>query len=82
MPLSGSAAAVTADPLLDVVAGGQKAPGVRPRVPVGSPRRAIFDALTTEQVRQFAEIGEAINAALQREDVARDDQEVLPWRRR
>jgi len=45
-------------------------------------RRAIFDALTLEQVRQFAEIGEAINAALQREDTAQDDQGVLPWRRR
>ncbi|MFF5010230.1 MarR family winged helix-turn-helix transcriptional regulator [Streptomyces phaeochromogenes] len=45
-------------------------------------RRAVFDALTPEQVRQFAEIGEAINASLQREDDARDDQEVLPWRRR
>jgi len=45
-------------------------------------RRAVFDALTPEQVRQLAEIGEAINASLQREDDARDDQEVLPWRRR
>lgn len=45
-------------------------------------RRAVFDALTPEQVRQFADIGEAINAALQRADDARDDQEVLPWRRR
>ncbi|MDF3140297.1 MULTISPECIES: MarR family winged helix-turn-helix transcriptional regulator [unclassified Streptomyces] len=45
-------------------------------------RRAVFDALTPEQVLQFAEIGEAINAALQRVDAAQDDQEVLPWRRR
>ncbi|KUO15823.1 MarR family winged helix-turn-helix transcriptional regulator [Streptomyces dysideae] len=45
-------------------------------------RRAVFDALTREQVRQFAEIGEAVNAALQRVDAAQDDQEVLPWRRR
>jgi DNA-binding MarR family transcriptional regulator len=45
-------------------------------------RRAVFDALTPQQVRQFAEIGEAINAALQRVDAAQDDQEVLPWRRR
>ncbi|MFF4353135.1 MarR family winged helix-turn-helix transcriptional regulator [Streptomyces sp. NPDC001530] len=45
-------------------------------------RRAVFDALTPDQVRQFAEIGAAINAALQRVDAAQDDQEVLPWRRR
>jgi DNA-binding MarR family transcriptional regulator len=45
-------------------------------------RRAVFDALTPEQVRQFAEIGEAINAALQRVDATQDDQELLPWRRR
>ncbi|MET7571723.1 MarR family transcriptional regulator [Streptomyces sp. NPDC005492] len=45
-------------------------------------RRAVFDALTPEQVRQFAEIGEAINAALHREEEAGDDQESLPWRRR
>jgi len=45
-------------------------------------RRAVFDVLTTEQVRQFAEIGEAINAALQRADTAAADPEALPWRRR
>lgn len=45
-------------------------------------RRAVFDALTPEQVRQFAEIGEAINAALQRADAVGDDQRELPWRRR
>ncbi|WP_405976250.1 MarR family transcriptional regulator [Streptomyces sp. NBC_00988] len=45
-------------------------------------RRAVFDALTPEQVRQFAEIGEAINAALHREEDSGDDQEALPWRRR
>ncbi|MER5185025.1 MarR family transcriptional regulator [Streptomyces sp. NPDC002896] len=45
-------------------------------------RRAVFDALTPEQVRQFAEIGEAINAALLHVDTTEDDQEVLPWRRR
>ena len=45
-------------------------------------RRAVFDALTREQVRQFADIGEAINAALQRVDADRDDQDALPWRRR
>ncbi|MDH6213294.1 MarR family winged helix-turn-helix transcriptional regulator [Streptomyces pseudovenezuelae] len=45
-------------------------------------RRAVFDVLTRDQVRQFAEVGEAINSALQRMDAAEDDQEVLPWRRR
>ncbi|MFG2784249.1 MarR family winged helix-turn-helix transcriptional regulator [Streptomyces prunicolor] len=45
-------------------------------------RRAVFDVLTREQVRQFAEIGEAINAALHREEDAQGDQEALPWRRR
>lgn len=45
-------------------------------------RHAVFDVLTPEQVRQFAEIGEAINAALHREEDAGDDQEALPWRRR
>ncbi|MER6357543.1 MarR family transcriptional regulator [Streptomyces sp. NPDC001634] len=44
-------------------------------------RRAVFDALTPEQVSQFAAIGEAINGALHRMD-AGDDQEALPWRRR
>ncbi|MFI1047912.1 MarR family winged helix-turn-helix transcriptional regulator [Streptomyces griseoruber] len=45
-------------------------------------RRAVFDALTPEQVRQFAEIGEVINAALQGADATEDDQEPPPWRRR
>ncbi|MGW3285129.1 MarR family winged helix-turn-helix transcriptional regulator [Streptomyces sp. NPDC001002] len=45
-------------------------------------RHAIFDALTPDQVRQFAEIGEAINAALQHVDAAQDEEETLPWRRR
>ncbi|TPQ16704.1 MarR family winged helix-turn-helix transcriptional regulator [Streptomyces sporangiiformans] len=45
-------------------------------------RRAVFDALTPEQVRQFAEIGERINGALQRMDAGGDVQEALPWRRR
>ncbi|MCR3725056.1 MULTISPECIES: MarR family winged helix-turn-helix transcriptional regulator [Streptomyces] len=45
-------------------------------------RRAVFDALTREQVGQLAEIGEAINVALQRMDEGGDDQEPLPWRRR
>ncbi|BBC30106.1 MarR family transcriptional regulator [Streptomyces graminofaciens] len=45
-------------------------------------RRAVFDALTPEQVRQFAEIGEAIGDALQRVETAGADPAVLPWRRR
>ncbi|MEV5953910.1 MarR family winged helix-turn-helix transcriptional regulator [Streptomyces sp. NPDC051987] len=45
-------------------------------------RRAVFDVLTPEQVTRFAEIGEAINAALQRMDADGDAQEALPWRRR
>ncbi|MEU1344247.1 MarR family winged helix-turn-helix transcriptional regulator [Streptomyces sp. NPDC090075] len=45
-------------------------------------RRGVFDALTAEQVTQFAEIGEAINAALQRMDADSDEREALPWRRR
>ncbi|GHB82898.1 MarR family transcriptional regulator [Streptomyces umbrinus] len=45
-------------------------------------RRVVFDALTPEQVGQFAEIGEAINAALQRMDARGEEQETLPWRRR
>ncbi|WP_374116654.1 hypothetical protein [Streptomyces gilvus] len=44
-------------------------------------RRAVFDALTPEQVRQLAEIGETISDALHRVDKA-DDPTVLPWRRR
>jgi DNA-binding MarR family transcriptional regulator len=44
-------------------------------------RRAVFDALTPEQAIQLAEIGEAINAALQLMDTG-DDQEALPLRRR
>ncbi|MGW0707540.1 MarR family winged helix-turn-helix transcriptional regulator [Streptomyces sp. NPDC002643] len=45
-------------------------------------RRAVFDVLTPEQVRQFAEIGEAIRAALEHEDATADGAETLPWRRR
>ncbi|MGX1912816.1 hypothetical protein ACWIID_28790 [Streptomyces phaeochromogenes] len=45
-------------------------------------RRAVFDALTREQVGQLAGIGEAINVALQRMDEGGDGQEPLPWRRR
>ncbi|MFF4119917.1 MarR family winged helix-turn-helix transcriptional regulator [Streptomyces sp. NPDC001714] len=45
-------------------------------------RRAVFDALTPEQVTQFAAIGEAVNTALQRMDADTDEQEALPWRRR
>jgi hypothetical protein len=42
----------------------------------------VFDALTLEHVRQFAEIGEAIYGTLQGVDVVQGDQEALPWRRR
>ncbi|MFF4897823.1 MarR family winged helix-turn-helix transcriptional regulator [Streptomyces sp. NPDC001068] len=45
-------------------------------------RRAVFDALTPEQVTQFAAIGEAVNAALQRVDADGAEQDALPWRRR
>ncbi|HEY8982572.1 MAG TPA: MarR family transcriptional regulator [Streptomyces sp.] len=45
-------------------------------------RQAVFDALTPEQVGQLAEIGEAINAALQRIDESSEDEQTLPWRRR
>ncbi|MPY56257.1 MarR family winged helix-turn-helix transcriptional regulator [Streptomyces spongiae] len=45
-------------------------------------RRAVFDALTPEQVRQLAEIGEAIGGAVQRAESSRSDSAVLPWRRR
>jgi hypothetical protein len=45
-------------------------------------RRAVFDALAPALVRQFAEIGEAISAALHRAEGAETDSMVLPWRRR
>ncbi|MFF4586294.1 MarR family winged helix-turn-helix transcriptional regulator [Streptomyces sp. NPDC001388] len=45
-------------------------------------RRAVFDVLTPEQVRQFAEIGEAISDALHRAEGTEADPAVLPWRRR
>ncbi|WP_262057331.1 MarR family winged helix-turn-helix transcriptional regulator [Streptomyces sp. STR69] len=45
-------------------------------------RRAVFDVLTPEQVRQFTEIGEAINTALQRVDADAADPETLQWLRR
>ncbi|MFE6823360.1 MarR family winged helix-turn-helix transcriptional regulator [Streptomyces sp. NPDC057690] len=45
-------------------------------------RRAVFDALTPEQVRQFADIGEAIGAALVRAENTEADPAGLPWRRR
>lgn len=41
-------------------------------------RRAVFDTLTTDQVRHNAEISESI----QRFDAAATDQATLPWRRR
>ncbi|MCQ9130506.1 MarR family winged helix-turn-helix transcriptional regulator [Streptomyces hilarionis] len=45
-------------------------------------RRAVFDVLTPEQVRQFADIGEAISQALHRAESAEADPAALPWRRR
>jgi DNA-binding MarR family transcriptional regulator len=45
-------------------------------------RRAVFDALTPEQVRQLAEIGEAITSALLRDDASTAVHDELPWRRR
>ncbi|MFE7861044.1 MarR family winged helix-turn-helix transcriptional regulator [Streptomyces sp. NPDC057403] len=45
-------------------------------------RQAVFDALTPEQVRQFAEIGEAISAALHRAENPGEAPTTLPWRRR
>jgi DNA-binding MarR family transcriptional regulator len=49
---------------------------------VDAVRRTVFDALTPAQVRQFAEIGEAINEALQRADTDGMTEAALPWRRR
>lgn len=45
-------------------------------------RRAVFDALTPEQVGQLAEIGEAVSDALHRVEAGETDPAVLPWRRR
>ncbi|MFI5472085.1 MarR family winged helix-turn-helix transcriptional regulator [Streptomyces cacaoi] len=45
-------------------------------------RRAVFDVLTPEQVRQFADIGEAISEALVRAENTEVDPAGLPWRRR
>ncbi|MFH0180242.1 MarR family winged helix-turn-helix transcriptional regulator [Streptomyces cacaoi] len=45
-------------------------------------RRAVFDVLTPEQVRQFADIGEAISGALVRAENTEADPAGLPWRRR
>ncbi|MDX3248933.1 MULTISPECIES: MarR family winged helix-turn-helix transcriptional regulator [unclassified Streptomyces] len=45
-------------------------------------RRVVFDVLTPEQVRQFAEIGEAISQALHRAESTHANPTVLPWRRR
>jgi len=42
-------------------------------------RRAMFDHLTPDQVRQFAQIGEAITKGLTHQH---DYQAELPWRRR
>ncbi|MCT9083226.1 MarR family winged helix-turn-helix transcriptional regulator [Streptomyces fulvoviolaceus] len=49
---------------------------------VDAVRRAVFDALSREQVRQLAEIGEAIGDALHRVEAVETDPAVLPWRRR
>lgn len=49
---------------------------------VAAVRRAVFDVLSPDQVRQLAEIGEAIITALLHEDPDTEHQEVLPWRRR
>lgn len=45
-------------------------------------RRAVFDALTPDQVRQLADIGETISEALHRVEATETDPAVLPWRRR
>ncbi|MEU5632314.1 MarR family winged helix-turn-helix transcriptional regulator [Streptomyces rishiriensis] len=58
--------------LLEVVAPGH----------VEAVRRAVFDVLTPEQVRQFGDIGEAISQALHRAESAEADPAALPWRRR
>jgi DNA-binding MarR family transcriptional regulator len=44
-------------------------------------RRAVFDPLTPQQVRQLAEIGEAITQAIQQTQPD-SDYPTLPWRRR
>jgi DNA-binding MarR family transcriptional regulator len=45
-------------------------------------RHAVFDALTPQQVRQLAEIGDAITSALLGADASTAAQAELPWRRR
>ncbi|MDN3024149.1 MarR family transcriptional regulator [Streptomyces sp. S.PB5] len=49
---------------------------------VAAVRRAVFDALTPEQVGQLAEIGEAVSDALHRVEAEEAGAAVLPWRRR
>lgn len=44
-------------------------------------RRAVFDTLTQQQVRQLAEIGEAITHAIQQTQPD-STYPTLPWRRR
>jgi DNA-binding MarR family transcriptional regulator len=44
-------------------------------------RRAVFDVLSPEQVRQLAEIAESVVEVLQKDGDA-DDPAALPWRRR
>ena len=45
-------------------------------------RRAVFDALSREQVRQLAEIGETLTATLLKVEAGETDPDVLPWQRR
>lgn len=45
-------------------------------------RRAVFDLLSPEQVRQLTEIAETVVEALQKDGGAADDPATLPWRRR
>lgn len=49
---------------------------------VAAVRRAIFDALTPDQVVQLAEISEAITRSLERADEESTYPSALPWRRR
>jgi DNA-binding MarR family transcriptional regulator len=45
-------------------------------------RRSVFDALSREQVRQLADIGETITATLLKVEAGETDPDVLPWQRR
>jgi len=48
---------------------------------VAAVRRAVFDVLSPDQVRQLAEIAESVVEVLQ-QDSDTDDPTALPWRRR